>query len=110
MEVTEKNYEKLFREIINDVYSIELALHTTRDKVVEKLLADGVQASPKDAFEYLNMLHTRLIKISTVKRICMAYGLQGEMDKIIDAEMSLLYDKPRSNSFGPEPVAGARKQ
>jgi hypothetical protein len=40
----------------------------------------------------------------------MAYGLQGEMDKIIDAEMSLLYDKPRSNSFGPEPVAGARKQ
>ena len=75
------DYEKLFTDIILDTLEIERGLIKSQEEIVQKFLSDGTEIDPSAAYDQINLAHTRAIRISIMKRLCMAYGLAGETEK-----------------------------
>jgi hypothetical protein len=104
------SWEKAFYELILEILDFDLSWTNSKTNFTNALLSAGSQYNPQQLYQLMDLLTTRLERIHIVKRLCNFLGLQNEMDRIIDAEMDLIYKTPRYNMTRTldltNPVAG----
>lgn len=97
-ETQTKTFEKVFEDIVKQVVDVETGLQNTVDKTVEDFISKGINIDPKGLFDFINLAESRIVKIMVAKQLCMAMGLQAEMDRILEKELELAYSKPAEKS------------
>lgn len=90
-----QDYEQLFNDIFLEIYDVEYALNRSTEKYTEVLLKRGIEVNATAVYQHVDMITTRLMKINTIKRLCNAFGLHGELDTILEKELSLMYSPTR---------------
>lgn len=102
-----KDFKAAYKKVISDLVDIEGDLCKARDEVVEKFLQSGKQINSDEAFAFLNMIHTRLIKIKIANDLCDTYNLGEYKNQIIGRELDLIYNnKGTSMLLPPSPISG----
>jgi hypothetical protein len=86
------NYESFFNDIFLEVYDIERGLDRAMGQYTKILLQRGVDVNPSSVYQQIELIQTRLVKLTIVKRLCTAFGLIDEMDRVLDHEMTLIYN------------------
>jgi hypothetical protein len=90
-------WEKAFHDLFLEILDFDLSYINSKTSFTNALLNAGVQYNPQAVYQLMDLMTTRMERIHLVKRLCNFLGLQNEMDKIIDAEMELIYKTPRYN-------------
>lgn len=108
-----KNYEEVFHQIYLELLDYAKAFNASKEQFTNALLNSGARENPQEIYGFIDDLSSRLEKIHIVKRLCSVLGLQGEMDRIIEAEIELIYKSPRVRrssqvSYG-DMIAGDRR-
>ena len=91
------SWEKAFQELFLEVLDFELGYHKSKINFTNSLLNAGVQYNPQTVYQLVDLMTTRMERIHIAKRLCNFLGLHNEMDKIVDAEMELIYGTPKYN-------------
>lgn len=103
-------WEKAYHELMLEILDFDLSLVNAKTNFTHALLNAGLKYNPQDLYKLFDLISTRLERIHIVKRMCNFLGLQGEMDKIIDYELDLIYNTPRYNTTKTvdltNPIAG----
>lgn len=85
------NFANIFYEIFMEMYDQGVGFEKATNTLTQKLLNEGVEANPQDAYAYVELVASRLSRISATKRLCLAMGLQSEYDDILRRELDLIY-------------------
>ena len=85
------NHRKMFNDLLLEVHDVESSLNTIQESFTEALLKRGIPVNPQDMYRHLDLTVTRLMKVYSLKRMCMSLGLHIEYDKILDHELGLIY-------------------
>lgn len=88
-------WQQFFHDLFLEILNIENGFVTAKTSYTEALLEFGSKENPQALYQFIDMLTIRLERLHIVKRMCYALGLQTEMDRIIDNEMSLIYKTPQ---------------
>jgi hypothetical protein len=96
------NYGDVYTEIMLDVFSIEHGFASAMENFTQALLNRGIQVNPDTVYAHIDQVHVRMIRLMITKRLCWAMGLAGEMDQILQHEMSMIY-RPASYRGVPGP-------
>jgi len=84
-------YQKNFQELFLEIHDLDKGYALAKEGFTNALLSGGSNSNPQEVYQYIDMLTTRMEKIHIIRRICAMVGLQGDLDKIIDYELELLY-------------------
>ena len=90
-------WEKAFYDLIFEILDFDLGFTNAKSNFTNALLNAGSQYNPQGVYQLFDLVTTRLERIHIVKRICNFLGLHGEMEKILEHEMELIYKTPRYN-------------
>lgn len=93
-------YEKAFQQVFLELLDFGKAFHNSKQNFTNALLNTGSMENPQEIYAYIEDMSSRLEKITIVKRVCAMLGLINEMDKIIEAELELIYKKPTPRRSG----------
>lgn len=85
------DFKRVFNDLLLEVHDVESSLYKTQEDFTNVLLKRGIEINPQGMYKYLDLIMTRLMKIYTVKRMCMSLGMHSEYDKILDHELGLVY-------------------
>lgn len=94
-DVSISEYEKAFQGLYLELLDFGKAYHNSKTNFTNALLNTGSRENPQEIYLYIDDMSSRLEKIHILKRVCSMLGLHSEMDKIIDAEMELIYKAPK---------------
>ena len=99
---TISEYEREFHRIFLGLLDFGKAYHNSKQDFTAALLNTGSKENPQDIYSFIDMMSSRLEKIYIIKRMCAVLGLHNEMDRILEAEMDIIYKSP--NIRKPAPV------
>jgi len=105
------SWENAFHSLFLEILDFDLSYTNSKTSFTNALLNAGVQYNPQAVYQLMDLMTTRMERIHLVKRLCNFLGLQHEMDRIVDAEMELIYKAPKTNNMPrnldlTNPVAG----
>lgn len=109
-----EDYEKAFQDLYLELLDWAKAYEGSKVNFTNALLNTGLQINPQDIYGYIDSLSSRLEKIHIVKRLCNLLGLHNEVDKLVNAEIDLIYNKPQpkprstTTSYGDSVVGDLR--
>jgi len=98
---TQADMYKLFNDIYLEAFDIEYALTKSSEDFSSKLVEKGIKANPDNLYSTVDYINTRLLRVSVIKRLCMAYGLHCEYKDILAHELELLYNSTRPLTKSP---------
>lgn len=90
-----EDYEKAFQDLYLELLDFAKAYEGSKTNFTNALLNTGTQINPQEIYAFIDSLSSRLEKIHITKRICNLLGLHSEVDKIVDAEINMIYNKPQ---------------
>jgi len=84
-------YDELFYQIYLEIHEIEFGFKKATEGLTSVLLKRGIEIDPSQIRDQIDLMLTRLSKITIAKRLCFGLGLHNEMDDIMQREMDLIY-------------------
>jgi hypothetical protein len=104
-------WEKAFHEFFLEILDFDTGYAQAKTSYTTAFLENGIHTNPQHLHRFLDMMITRLQHIYMVKRLGNFLGLHNEMDRIIDNELTLIYNRPSGGAGGPfvdrnNPIAG----
>lgn len=95
------NYFEFFTNLFVEVYDVQSGFEQATENYTKVLLERGLEINPQELYSQVQLMARRYMKLAMVKRLCHAMGLSGEMDKILEREMDLVYNSNRSSDKAP---------
>lgn len=87
----QREWSATYNDILLEIFDAEAALEETTDLHVKALLNKGIQVDPHAVFSIIEMVNTRMLKLSVAKRLAHAHGLHAEWSSIMEKELTLIY-------------------
>lgn len=90
-------WKSLFNDIFLEVYDSEKSFYDSKEGYTDKLLNTGIKVDPNEMYDLIELVNSRMTRISVAKRLASAMGLHYEWPRILEKELELIYNSRKDS-------------